>query len=100
MPISLSTDDLRAIEVIVRGRVQGVGFRAFTRRNAMLLGLRGTVSNLPDGTVKAYIEGNKSRVQQMIHLLKEGPSLARVERVDVFSTRPLGQYRTFEVGFN
>lgn len=100
MHISLSTDDLRAIEVIVQGRVQGVGFRAFTRRNAMLLGLRGTVSNQPDGTVKAYIEGNKARVQQMIHLLKEGPSLALVERVDVVSTQPLGQYRTFEVGFN
>ena len=95
---SLSNNDLHAIQVTVRGQVQGVGFRAFTRRNAMLLGLRGMVSNQSDGTVRAYIEGDKKRVQQMLHLLREGPSLARVEKVDSVPLTPSGNYGTFEVG--
>ena len=91
---------LKAYNVIVRGRVQGVGFRAFTRRNAMLLELRGEVANRPDGSVKAYIEGDKERLRQMIHLLNEGPSLARVEEVAITPVKPQGTHRTFEVSFS
>ncbi len=86
-----------AYQVVVKGRVQGVGFRAFTRRNAMLLGLKGKVSNQPDGTVKAYIEGEAVRVKQMLHLLNQGPSLARVDELTVVPVEPRGDYRTFEV---
>ena len=96
--MSLTSNDLHAVEVTVKGRVQGVGFRAFTRRNAMLLGLCGKVSNEADGTVKAYIEGDRKRIQQMLHLLGEGPSLARVETVSSTPLKPSGRYRTFEVG--
>lgn len=90
---------LEAYRVVVRGRVQGVGFRAFTRRNAMLLELRGEVANLPDGSVKAYIEGEKERVQQMLHLLHEGPSLARVDELAITPVEPQGKHRSFEVNF-
>ena len=100
MPTSMSTDDLRAVDVILKGRVQGVGFRAFIRRNAMLLGLRGIVANQPDGTVKAFIEGDRKRIQQMLHLLHEGPSLAKVDQVEVETVEPVGRYKTFEVGIN
>ena len=89
-----------AIEIIVTGRVQGVGFRAFTRRHAMLLGLRGAVSNQPDGTVKAYIEGDRLRVEQMLHLIHQGPMLSRVDRVDVEERKPSGRFQTFEVGLS
>lgn len=95
-----SPTSLKAYKVIVRGRVQGVGFRAFTRRNAMLLELKGEVSNRPDGSVKAYIEGDQKRLQQMIHLLHEGPSLARVEDVAVTSVEPSGRHQSFEVRFS
>ena len=95
-----SPTSLKAYKVIVRGRVQGVGFRAFTRRNAMLLELKGEVANRPDGSVKAYIEGDQKRLQQMIHLLNEGPSLARVEDVAVTPVEPSGRHRTFEVRFS
>jgi acylphosphatase len=100
MPTTRSTNDLHAIDVVDRGRVQGVGFRAFIRRNVMLLGLRGEVSNQTDGTVRAYIEGDRNRIEQMVHLLQEGPSLARVEQVEVEAAKPLGRHHTFEVGFN
>ena len=90
---------LKACRVVVRGRVQGVGFRAFTRRNAMLLEIKGEVANLPDGSVKAYIEGDQERVEQMLHLLNEGPSLARVEELAVTTVEPQGKHRSFEVNF-
>lgn len=99
MRVQLPPTSLKAYDIIVRGRVQGVGFRAFTRRNAMLLELRGEVANRSDGSVKAYIEGDKDRLQQMIHLLNEGPSLARVEDVAVTPVEPQGTHRTFEVSF-
>ncbi len=97
MPTNAPQEYQKAVSVLVKGRVQGVGFRAFTRRHAMLLGLKGEVSNLPDGAVKAHIEGSSERVKQMLHLIKQGPSLARVENIVVSPMKPTGQYKTFEV---
>jgi acylphosphatase len=67
----------------VKGRVQMVGFRAFAQRHAERLGLRGTVRNSPDGTVECVIEGPADAVEQMIVLLRRGPSHARVDGIDV-----------------
>ena len=100
MQIKSPPASLKAYHVIVRGRVQGVGFRAFTRRNAMLLELKGEVANRSDGSVKAYIEGDQNRLKQMIHLLNEGPSLARVDDVAVTPVEPQGTFKTFEVSFS
>ena len=61
------------------GRVQGVGFRFFTRRKAKQLGLTGFVQNEPDGTVYAEIEGEKEAVEKMLEWLGDGPPLARVD---------------------
>jgi len=69
--------------VVVRGRVQMVGFREFVRRHVQAAGLRGTVRNAPDGTVECVIEGPKPDVTEVIGRLRIGPSHARVERVDV-----------------
>ena len=68
---------------VVRGRVQMVGFRAFVQRHAGDLGLRGTVRNLPDGTVESVLEGPRADVASLIRLLHSGPSHARVDAVDV-----------------
>jgi len=71
----------------VAGRVQGVFFRAETRRKAIELGLSGWVKNLADGRVEFLISGSDSALKQMRAWLQEGPRLARVddlrvERVD------------------
>ena len=100
MPAQLPLESLKAVSVLVKGRVQGVGFRAFTRRHAMLLGLTGEVKNLPNGSVRAHIEGNDKRVNQMLQLIQSGPSLARVDQVIVSPQDPSGKYKTFEVGLS
>lgn len=80
----------------VRGRVQGVGFRMATAREAEHLGVAGTVRNLVDGTVEAELEGTPDAVARMLAWLHEGPSSARVEGVDVSEGTPRGA-SAFEV---
>ncbi len=67
--------------MIVRGRVQGVFYRAFTCRVARELGLAGYVRNLEDGAVEVWAEGDREKLEQLIVYLKEGPSSARVDKV-------------------
>lgn len=78
------------VRAVVHGRVQMVGFRAFVLRHAGDSGLAGTVRNLDDGSVEAVLEGPAPAVRRMVDLLHEGPSHARVERVDVEYGSPTG----------
>lgn len=68
----------------VRGRVQGVGFRWWTRARASKLGLRGTVGNRPDGTVEVHVVGDIETLEAFAAELEFGPPMARVEGVDGF----------------
>jgi acylphosphatase len=77
-----STDRVRA-HVFVSGRVQGVTFRATTRRRAREAGVDGWVRNLADGRVEAVFEGPRSAVESMVEFCGEGPPAARVEDVAV-----------------
>ncbi len=79
------------VRAIAHGRVQMVGFRAFVISHAGDAGLSGTVRNLPDGTVEAVLEGQAHEVERVLRLLREGPSHARVERVDVEYSAPTGK---------
>ncbi len=72
---------ISAIHLVVRGRVQGVGFRYFTQEVAIEWGLTGWVRNLPDGSVEVYAQGPRSRLQSLRERLNEGPPLSRVESV-------------------
>ena len=66
----------------VTGRVQGVGFRWWTRRAAESLGLRGSVRNLPDGSVEVQVAGPRDAVARLEESLHRGPPASRVDRVD------------------
>ena len=67
----------------ITGRVQGVGFRDWAMATARRLGLTGWVRNRRDGAVEALIVGDETAVGQMIKACQRGPSMARVEAVDV-----------------
>lgn len=86
----MDAPDSLHVRAVVHGRVQMVGFRAFVIRHAGEQGLSGTVRNLDDGTVEAVLEGPEPAVRRMLALLGEGPSHARVERVDVEYGTPTG----------
>jgi acylphosphatase len=72
-----------ACHVRITGRVQGVGFRAWTRGRAEALGLRGWVRNEPDGAVTVLIAGDEVPLAEMIDALNTGPAFARVDHVSV-----------------
>ena len=83
--------------LLVYGRVQGVSFRAYTHREATSLKLVGWVRNLPNGQVEIVAEGSADSVQQMIDWAHHGPSLARVEHVEIEHQEPTGEFTSFSV---
>lgn len=68
--------------VVIRGRVQGVGFRAWAEVTALELGVEGWVRNCRDGSVEALLAGPEEVVLTMIELCRQGPPGAQVETVD------------------
>ena len=72
----------KAINCLVSGRVQGVGFRMATSQQSKLLGLKGWVKNLGDGRVEVYACGEQNLLIQLHKWLKHGPNIARVIDVE------------------
>jgi len=70
--------------VVIRGRVQAVGYRAWTEDTAILNGLDGWVRNRRDRTVEAVFAGPKAAVEQMIEACRRGPPAAQVDAIDEF----------------
>ncbi len=71
------------VHIRVSGRVQGVGFREFTRRTAQQLGIAGWVRNLPSGEVEVLARIPAGRKAQFVIQLRQGPRLSQVEAVTV-----------------
>ena len=90
---------VRRVHVFLTGRVQGVGFRNFTQRNARRLGLTGWVQNLRDGRVEAVIEGKTESVAKLLKLIARGPRHARVDDIKTTDQKPTGEFNRFEVRF-
>jgi acylphosphatase len=88
-----------AVQLVVEGRVQGVGYRRFAQRRAEERGLTGYAVNLHTGQVKIRVEGSRQAIDQYVRDLEQGPPLARVERVSVTVLAYTGQYRDFHVRF-
>ncbi|MBX7139194.1 MAG: acylphosphatase [Oligoflexia bacterium] len=79
----------KAVRIVAKGRVQGVGFRAWCCSAARNLNLTGWVRNEENGDVSAVIEGPEEQISEMLALLRHGPPRAHVDSVDVFpSTSP------------
>jgi acylphosphatase len=76
--------------IVVRGRVQGVFFRAETRERARSLGVGGWVRNDPDGSVEAVFEGPSERVELLVGWCRRGPRGAEVDSVEVGWEEPEG----------
>lgn len=85
--LNTSDEEKRAerkrIHAIVKGHVQGVGFRYFVQRHAQRLGIAGWVRNRADGTVEVEAEGDEEALRQLIKLLHQGPPMAFVDSVQV-----------------
>ncbi|HXP75864.1 MAG TPA: acylphosphatase [Stellaceae bacterium] len=75
---------MAAVRLVISGRVQGVGFRAFVERQALKRGVRGWVRNRRDGTVEAIFIGDEPALREMESACRRGPSFAVVAQLDRF----------------
>jgi acylphosphatase len=80
---------------VISGRVQGVGFRWFTKDVAVREGATGYVRNLPDGRVEALVEGDADAVTRVERILRQGPPGARVQAINVMTEEPSGAFHDF-----
>jgi acylphosphatase len=78
----------RSVRLTIRGRVQGVGYRAWATDTARSLGLAGWVRNRTDGTVEAVVAGDDEAVGRFVASCQAGPPVARVSAVDVAPADP------------
>jgi len=92
-----ASNPLTRIHVLISGRVQDVGFREFTMRNARRLDLKGFVKNLEDGSVEIVAEGHKFDLDKLVRRVKNGPREAEVEDVKVEKGSFSGEFKEFKV---
>ena len=86
-----------ARKFLIRGEVQGVGYRFFAQRAAARHQVVGYVRNCPDGTVEAVVEGTASNVKAFKDDLIAGPQWAVVDQVEEIVLEPTGSYSAFRV---
>ncbi len=94
------TSTEKAVEAkryLVRGRVQGVGFRWFVEREAHMLGIAGWVRNNHDGSVEVLAQGTRDQLSGLHSRLREGPRAARVDSVDVSEASPVAGLTAFRI---
>lgn len=86
-------------EINISGRVQGVGFRYFTQKQAAMLDLCGWVRNTPDGGVKVMVQGEKAVLETFVDYLRIGPPLSRISNISVAEMPVTTLYSDFKVKY-
>lgn len=87
---SMGREDAVRMTALVKGLVQGVGFRVFTRTQAQALGLSGSVENLADGRVEVVAEGARDDLELLLVRLRNGPAHSEVDDIEVAWSQPVG----------
>lgn len=90
-------EDRTRLHAIVRGIVQGVNFRYYTRREAQRLLLTGWVRNRSDGTVEVVAEGPRAHLDRLLDFLHAGPPMAHVTGVEATWHPATGEFTAFEI---
>ena len=88
---------IEARRFVVRGRVQGVGFRWFVEREAHILGIAGWVRNNPDGSVEVLAQGTRDQLSGLRSRLRDGPRAARVDGVEESPAQPITGLSSFRI---
>ncbi len=96
---------LKQVRLYIKGDVIGIGFRAWTKIQAKIVGINGWVRNVydkpeiygPGGGVEALIQGEEEKVNKMLELLKEGPPISRVDDIEILWEEPKEMFEGFEI---
>jgi len=95
--VSVEKSSIQARRFLVRGRVQGVGFRWFVEREAHILQIAGWVRNSHDGCVEVLAMGTRDQLAGLRSRLQEGPRAARVDDVEESEAEPVAGLSSFQV---
>ncbi len=95
--VSSEKSATQARRFLVRGRVQGVGFRWFVEREAQILQIAGWVRNNPDGSVEVLGQGTRDQLAGLHSRLREGPRAARIDDVEVSEAQPAACLTSFQI---
>ncbi len=95
----MSNEDKKKVSIVVRGRVQGVGFRYYVQTKAIEIGVTGWVKNLYDGSVATIAEGKEEDLEQFLEKVKKGPSFSIVRDMDIKWGEFSGDFPSFEITF-
>lgn len=87
------------VHLVIKGRVQGVFFRAQAQEKAVGLGVTGWAANEGDGTVAVVAEGPENKINDLIDWCHSGPSIAEVEKVEVERSPYAGEFEKFEIRY-
>ncbi len=90
---------MNTLHIIIKGNVQGVGFRATVEHYANKQGIKGSVRNLANGSVEIYAQGNQELLEPFVETLKEGTGLAIIEHVAVEECQVQKEYDQFQIIF-
>ncbi len=93
----MANSDSYRLSLRIRGRVQGVGYRAATRKQARALALRGWVRNEQDGTVTVVAEGPRDDLTALRGVCEQGPPFARVDQVEAIWDDATGEFPGFDI---
>ena len=97
MSVTKDRSSILARRFLVRGRVQGVGFRWFVEREAHILKIAGWVRNNPDSTVEVLAQGTREQLAGLNSRLREGPRAARVDEVEVKEADAIPGLTSFQI---
>ena len=95
--MSSQLQDILTVNMVIIGKVQGVGFRYFVFRQAQELGINGWVSNKSNGDVETLAQGEKADLEQFLAKVKEGTTFSRVDNVNLEWMNKGEQYFGFEI---
>jgi acylphosphatase len=93
----LGKSEEKKARIIVRGSVQGVGFRYYIMQKAQEMRLKGYTQNLPNGEVEAVVEGDKLFIEDLYKAMQRGPTKAKVKDHAIEWGDPKNQFRTFSI---
>lgn len=89
----------KRVDMIVKGRVQGVCFRSETKRQGRILNLTGFVRNKDDGDVEVVAEGEEKDIKELVKYCRKGPLGARVDNLDVKFGKNKDEFKFFEIRY-
>jgi len=89
---------MKCVHLIVSGNVQGVFFRSNTRDKATELGLKGYAKNLANGNVEIVVQGDESKINELVEFIKSGPGVSKVENVQI-THKDSENFESFEIKY-